>query len=281
MAPAVADLPVVLDSLARWQEDWLPVQLHPGDLGWAWRAGAESAAAAVRTWCRGGELLAVGLHDGPVLRLAIASHAGQDAELADRLVSYVIDPGGPADVEVRFGDAVEAGLIAAGWTPGESWTPFTWDLGPPVPGPGMDVQVVTAAEAPECVAVHRAAFGSAPGSVEPWHRMVTGPAWSGGTCLLARDAAGTAVAEAVVWSAGPGRPGLIEPMGVHPDHRGHGHGVAVTRAGAAALRAGGSSSVRVATPTALTGAVATYAAAGLTRLDDVRDLRRPAPPTRR
>jgi hypothetical protein len=39
-----------------------------------------------------------------------------------------------------------------------------------------------------------------------------------------------------VWSVGPGKPGLLEPMGVHQDHRGHRYGTAISVAAAAALQ---------------------------------------------
>ena len=59
--------------LREWQSDAAPFQLHPGDLGWCRRFGAEAAAAAVRTWRRDGRILAVGLLDGPgLLRLTTA-----------------------------------------------------------------------------------------------------------------------------------------------------------------------------------------------------------------
>ncbi|NUT99230.1 MAG: GNAT family N-acetyltransferase, partial [Saccharothrix sp.] len=72
-------------------------------------------------------------------------------------------------------------------------------------------------------------------------------------------------------SAGPGRPGLLEPMGVHRDHRGHGYGKAITVAAAAALRDMGSSSALVCTPSSNVGAVATYRSAGFEALPEVRD----------
>ena len=79
-----------------------------------------------------------------------------------------------------------------------------------------------------------------------------------------------------MWSAGPGRPGLIEPMGVHRDHRGHGYGTAITVAGAAALRDMGSSSATVCTPSANVAGVATYRAAGFRQLPVTPDLTRDA-----
>ena len=72
----------------------------------------------------------------------------------------------------------------------------------------------------------------------------------------------------------PGRPGLLEPMGVHAEHRGRGYGRAICLAAAAALRDLGASSALVCTPSANTSAVATYRAAGYEaepeRLDRVR-----------
>jgi ribosomal protein S18 acetylase RimI-like enzyme len=82
------------------------------------------------------------------------------------------------------------------------------------------------------------------------------------------------VAAATVWSAGPGRPGLLEPVGVHRDHRGHGYGTAITVAAAAALRDMGSSSAIVCTRSANLGAVATYRSAGFRQFPDVPDLHR-------
>ncbi|MGW6228716.1 GNAT family N-acetyltransferase, partial [Cellulosimicrobium cellulans] len=87
----------------------------------------------------------------------------------------------------------------------------------------------------------------------------------------------TAVAVIGVWSAGPGRPGLIEPMGVHAAHRGRGLGRAVTLAGLAALRELGSSSALVATPASNVGGVATYVSAGFTHLPERFDRRRDGP----
>ena len=78
-------------------------------------------------------------------------------------------------------------------------------------------------------------------------------------------------AAVTVWSAGPGRPGLLEPMGVHRGYRGRGYGKAITVAAAAALQRLGSSSAIVCTPSSNVGAVATYEAAGFRRLPQTRD----------
>ncbi len=44
----------VVGVLREWQYDGAPMQLHPGDMGWYWRFGAEATAAAVRTWSQDG-----------------------------------------------------------------------------------------------------------------------------------------------------------------------------------------------------------------------------------
>src|SRR4051794_8548668 len=51
--PGVDELSGVVRILREWQDDSSPMQLHPGDLGWFWRFGAEATALAIRTWSRG------------------------------------------------------------------------------------------------------------------------------------------------------------------------------------------------------------------------------------
>src|SRR5699024_540306 len=116
--------------------------------------------------------------------------------------------------------------------------------------------------------------GSAGFGGRRWHARTAGVCAGDATSLVGYDGRGAAVAAITVWSAGPGRPGLIEPMGVHAEHRGHGYGRGITLAGAAALRERGASSVRVCTPSSLTGAVATYRAAGLVPGPERTDRRR-------
>jgi GNAT superfamily N-acetyltransferase len=56
--------------------------------------------------------------------------------------------------------------------------------------------------------------------------MAAGLPYADARRLVAYDGHGHghAVAAATVWSAGPGKPGLLEPMGVHRERRGHGYG---------------------------------------------------------
>jgi len=280
--PTADGLVEVLDALRAWQDDDGPFQLHPGDVGWFGRLGATATAAAVRTWRSDGRLVAVGLLDGPdVLRLALAPQAPGDAGLAARLVDDVrpghgVLPAGEASVEVPPGALLDDLLRDDGWSAGERWTLLRRDLAAPVPRPALLVEVVGPDAAAAWTSVLRSAFDGSTAAVDRWHAMAGGPAAADARCLLGRDERGEAVAVVTVWSAGPGRPGLVEPMGVHPDHRGRGHGTAVTLAGAGVLRELGASSALVATPSANAGAVATYVAAGFRRLPERRDRHRDA-----
>lgn len=270
-------------ALREWQHDGAPGQLHPGDLGWHWSYGAQATADAVRTWSRDGQLLAVGLLDSPaVLRLAVAPEAVEDEALARQLVADVdqpergVLPDGDVAVEARFDGPIRGLLLGKGWSPGEAWTPFQRNLAGGVEDCGVRIEIAGPEQVGVRVAVQRAAFERSTFTDERWRAMAGGPAYADARCLVAYDDQDTAVAAATVWSAGPGRPGLLEPMGVHRDHRGHGYGTAISVAAAAALRDLGASSATVCTPSFNVGAVATYASAGFQRLPDVRDLHRSA-----
>lgn len=279
--PTVAELGGVGAALAQWQHEGAALQLHPGDLGWFWRLGTSAAAAAVRTWREDGELVAIGLLDEPtVLRMAIAPQAKQNEDVARTLVADLGDPdrgvlaAPEGSVEAPADALVRDVLAERGWALGEPWTPLRRDLTLPVPDSGVRIEVIGPARAHVRVAVQRAAFDRSTFSSDRWHAMAAGPLYAAARCLVAHDEQGTAVAGVTVWSAGAGRPGLIEPMGVHRDHRGRGFGTAITVAAAAALRGMGSSSAVVCTPSANAGGIATYVAAGFEPAPEVRDLQR-------
>ncbi|MGP3937003.1 GNAT family N-acetyltransferase [Nonomuraea sp. KM88] len=281
--PGVDGLGDVVRVLGEWQHDGQPLQVHPGDLGWFWRFGAERTAQATRTWSRAGDILAVGLLDGAdLVRLAFAPQAWQDEELARQVAGDVsapergVLPEGKVYVEAPMGALVRDLLSGDGWESGEAWTPLRRDLGAPVPDPGFRVEVVGPEQAPEWAAVLRASFDGSTFTEERWHAMAAGAPYAGARCLAVRDERGEAVAAVTVWSAGAGRPGLIEPLGVHRAHRGHGYGRAITVAAARALQEAGASSVDVCTPSSNVGAVATYQSAGLEPLPERRDLYRDA-----
>lgn len=272
----------VVEAVAAWQHEGGPVQLHPGDLGWAWRLGAEELAAALWVWRRDGKTVAVGLVDGPgLIRMAIAPEADRDDAVATRLLDDLSDaspgvlPEGTATVEARFGSAFRGLLVRRGWTADEPWTPLHRDLTAPVEDSGTRIDVVDACDVEDRVAVQRAAFPNSTFTPERWQTMAAASPYRRARCLLARDRHGEAVAAVTVWAAGRGRPGLLEPMGVHRDHRGQGYGTAITVAATAALREMGCSSATVCTRSHNVGAVATYVSAGLRRLPEVTDFRRP------
>jgi ribosomal protein S18 acetylase RimI-like enzyme len=281
--PGVDGLSHAVGVLRDWQFDGAPMQLHPGDLGWFWRFGAEATAAAVRTWSRDGQILAVGLLDGPkLLRLTIAPDAQRDEKLAQQLVEDVTEPergvlaAGKVSVEAPMGAVVQDLLFEAGWNADAPWTPLRRDLTEPVTDPGVRIEVIGPEQAHVRTAVQRGSFDRSTFTDERWHAMAAGLPYADARCLVAYDDQGNAVAAATVWSAGPGKPGLLEPMGVHREHRGHGYGKAITVAAAAALRELGSSSAIVCTPSFNVGAVATYKSAGFQQLPEVRDRYRDA-----
>ncbi|MGC9497510.1 GNAT family N-acetyltransferase [Streptomyces sp. WG7] len=281
--PGVDGLGEAVGVLREWQHEGAPMQLHPGDLGWFWRWGAEATAAAVRTWSRGGQILAVGLLDGPgLLRLTIAPDAQLDEELAWQLVADVTEPErgvlpeGKANIEAPKGALVQDLLSEEGWDTDEPWTPLRRDLTKPVNDPAVRIEVIGPEQAHVFTAVHRSAFDGSGFTHEHWHAMAAGLPYADARCLVAYDDRGNAVAAVTVWSAGPGRPGLLEPMGVHREHRRQGYGEAISVAAAAALRERGSSSAIVCTPSSNVGAVATYKSAGFQQRDEVRDRHRQA-----
>ncbi|MCC5576147.1 GNAT family N-acetyltransferase [Microtetraspora sp. AC03309] len=281
--PGVDGLDDVVRVLGEWQHDGGPVQVHPGDVGWFWRFGAKRTAEATRTWSRGGEVLAVGLLDGAeLLRLAFAPEALRDEELAQRVAEDVSAPEhgvlleGKVYVEAPVGALVQDLLFKDGWESGEPWTLLRRDLGAPVPDPGVRVEVIGPEQAHEWAAVLRASFDGSTFTDERWRAMAAGAPYVDARCLVVRNEQGEAVAAVAVWSAGEGKPGLIEPMGVHRAHRGHGYGRAITVAAARALQELGSSSVVVCCPSSNVGAVATYQSAGLEQLSERRDLYRNA-----
>lgn len=190
-------------------------------------------------------------------------------------------PGGPGSgvVEVRFGAALRDLLSRGGWVPTEPWTPLSRDLISPVPDGSLRVEVVETKEprdrvVQDRVAVQRDSFARSAFTMQRWRAMATAPPYRQARCLVGYNRHARPVAAVTVWSAGQARPGLLEPMGVGHDHRGHGYGTAITLAGASALREMGSSSATVCTPSSNVGAVATYVSAGFQQLPEVADFGR-------
>jgi len=272
-------LDAILSELASWQQDGLPVQLHPGDLGWQWRFGPAALAKALRVWTANETVVAIGFIDqASLIRMGVTPSADQDEELARALVRDLEDPtrgvltGERVVVEARFGVAFRSLLHRRGWIDDDPWTPLARDLQDPVEVPGLRVEIVGHDRVADRVAVQRAAFDRSAFTADLWTVMSQSPAYRQARCVVGYDDQDEAVAAVTVWSAGQGRPGLLEPLGVHRDHRGHGYGTAITLAAAAALQDMGASSATVATPTSNAGAVATYASAGFRCMPAVTDI---------
>ena len=240
-------------------------------------------------------MVALGLLDGPdgLLRLALDPVLRHDDALARGIAADVVDaargvlPAGEVIVEARGATALQDALISAGFKPDEPWTPLRRDVTGPVSRKVTDAgsactSVVGADRAAAWMEVHWSAFRGTPFGEEQerevldwWSTMMSGPFAADGRLLALSNPAGETVAVAGVWSAGLGRPGLIEPMGVHRDHQGQGHGAAVCAAAASTLRQLGACSAIVCTESSNTAAVATYRAAGFTAGPQIADLIRP------
>ena len=67
LIPAAPQVAGLVDELARWQHDGLPLQLHPGDVGWYAMRGLNSTARSLRVWADREAIYALGLLDGPDL----------------------------------------------------------------------------------------------------------------------------------------------------------------------------------------------------------------------
>jgi ribosomal protein S18 acetylase RimI-like enzyme len=276
--PGGGELDEAVAAVREWQHEAAPMQLHSGDLGWNYRFGTEETAAAIRTWSRDGRILAVGMLDSPtVLRMTVVPDAFRDEELAWRLVEDMtlpergVFPAGPAGIEAPVGLLLHDLLTEEGWGVDEPWTPLFRNLTEPVKDPSVRIEVIGPEHARLFAEVIRSAFNSKTFTPERWHAMTAGSPYADARCLGAYDDQGNLAAVVTVWSAGPGKPGLIEPMGAHQDHRGRGFGTAITIAAAAALREMGSSSARVCTLSSNVGGVATYKAAGYQAMPEIGD----------
>ena len=209
--------------------------------------------------------------------MTIAPDARQDEELANAIADVVDDPeggvlgAGQVFLELPPGALLHDVLGERGWPLVDPWTPLRRDLTQPVESSGLRIEVTGPDDVADRVAVQRAAFDNSTFTEERWRDMASSPAYADARCLVGYDDQDNSVATITVWSAGPDKPGLIEPMGVDRDHRGHGHGKAICLAAAAALQELGSSSALVCTPSSNVAAVATYVGAGFEALPERRD----------
>lgn len=149
LTPTTTDLPDVIDTVASWQREGLPVQVHPGDPGWYQRFGADALASALRVWTVGDEPAAVGfLDESELIRMAISPDRTDDGVLAEVILADLngnlsdLLPAGRGIVESRFGSALQHALTAAGWKFDEPWTTLHRGLSEPTPPIALRVETV-------------------------------------------------------------------------------------------------------------------------------------------
>lgn len=251
-------------------------------------------AADLRVWEQGGEPVAIGMLDGSeVLRMSVAPEVAQDHAVAERIAADITQRatdlyvGDDAVVEARGGTALRKVLESAGWIDDEPWTPMTLDLTSPLDLARLQqaplrVEEVGPWAAADWTSVHWSSFRGTPFDDESrsrfvarWTEIMTGPFADRAHSLIAYDLSGAPVAVTTVWTAGLGRPGLVEPMGVHREHHGKGYAVAITLAGARALQQHGATSAVVVAENSNPAALATYRSAGFVAREEVTDLKRP------
>ncbi|MDO0909356.1 hypothetical protein QQM39_00275 [Streptomyces sp. DT2A-34] len=113
-----------------------------------------------------------------------------------------------------MGALVQDLLFQDGRHTDEPWTPLRRDLTEPVEDRGVRIEVIGSEQAHVRTAVQRASLERSTFTAEHWRAMAAGLPYADARCLVAYDEQGNAVAAVTVWSAGPGKPGLLEPMGV-------------------------------------------------------------------
>ena len=292
--PGIEDLPRLLEVLSSWQIDPWVGHLHPGDIGWHSMVGTDRLMSDLRLWgSTGADPLAIAMVDGEVIRFAMDPGAVDDPSLAAVIARDLTHPETGiareqgAVIEARGARALRSHLLEDGWGEDDPWTPLSLDLAaaqlPPTDGEAAPLRVHPAQpeDARAWTAVHWSAFRGVDLDeethqvfTERWATMCTGPLAAFGHHLMGHDRRGAPAAVLSVWSAGAGRPALIEPLGVHRGHQGSGHGLAITTAAARHLHLQGASSAVVVAENSNEAAMRTYRAAGFTAHEAVRDLTR-------
>ncbi|WP_432150165.1 GNAT family N-acetyltransferase [Streptomyces sp. bgisy029] len=268
------EAPRVLRALNVWTQADAPAgSLHPGDVGWLLR----HADATVHLWvdARGdgrtdpridtrhdsAAPVAVGFLDGRVLRVTAAPDADLGAVAAD--AAELLAPG------IDRSD----GLPVPGWQPDleEPWLVLSWTPKPVT----TRAEPVGAPDAADRVLIHRSVFTGSKFALKHWETMRASPAGRLIVETLVRTPDGDPAAAATGWFGGTGRCGLLEPVGTHPDHRGHGYGRDAVLGACAALADRGASAVAVLARAENEAAVTLYRSAGFTVVRERHRWKRP------
>ncbi len=261
--------------------------LHAGDVGWHLRLPDEvlrrRPGDGIVGWWREGQVVAVALMEGDVARPEVAPDCVDDLAVCQAVADAVEEiPDAEVWTDAQPGSLVRTLLAAHGWRlDADRWLALHLAIAPPVDElapavlreaaavPGVTA-TLTEADVEARVAVQRAAFAHSTFTLDAWHRMAAGPGFRQDLDLLARDGDGTPVAAATGWLAGPGRCGLLEPVGTRREHRHHGYGRRIVLAAIHALATAGASGVGVCTPGRNDAAVAMYESCGLRPVETVQ-----------
>lgn len=263
---------------------WEPVggylgQLHIGDVGWMLRLPDDVVDAGLHVWRDDrGAIVAVGLlHSPQVLALGVDPRLHLHVPLGERLAADAVEvlSGGDMYVDAPFAAAVRTVLAAEGWDlDDDPWPAFYRPL-TVADASGTDADAVPVRSDDDLagrVAVQRVMFAATQSDETSWQRMRASASYDPDLDILLR-AEGVPVAAATAWSAGPGRCGLLEPVGTHRDHRGAGYGRRALIAACAALARAGASGVAVFTPGSNAPAVALYRSCGFRTVGLVASMR--------
>jgi ribosomal protein S18 acetylase RimI-like enzyme len=273
--------------------DWAPrhspaTTLHAGDVGWHLRLDDADLDGIVAVARDDSDVVAVAVVEPDGMRATHRPDRSDDGSLAAALgdLAQSLASASPSArapcagtefvCDVPQHSAIRAWLVEAGW----DLDPAPWALlyrplsaDDAEVGARLAASVSTEQDIEDRVAVQFNAFTSSTFTVSRWRQMAAGPGYRRDLDLLRRDESGTAVAGATAWTAGPGRVGILEPVGAHRDHAGRGHGSAVTLAAIGALARSGASGVGVQTPLSNTAAVRAYQRCGLRVIDHLHAVR--------
>ena len=271
-------------GLAEWAPRHGPVTgLHAGDIGWHLRLDDADLDGTIVVARDGPELVAAAVVESEGLRPTLRPDRKDDEELAAALGALAQSLTG-AGIEV-FCDAAPDSALRA-WLIAREWSldPDPWALfyrplsaADAALGEGLAHPVETDDDVRDRVNVQFNAFQRSTFSVDRWHQMAAGPGYRRELDLLRRDDDGMPVSGATAWMAGPGRVGILEPVGTHRDHVARGHGQAVTLAAVGAVARAGASGVTVQTPLSNGSAVGAYQRCGLHLIDHLHAVRYPSP----
>jgi hypothetical protein len=270
-----------IEALAEWAPRHGPVtSLHAGDVGWQLRLDDADLEGTIVVARDGSEVVAAAEADSEGLRPTIRPDRADDRAVAEALGALALSlakDGFFCDTAPHT--ALRAFLVDRGWELEDPWAllhrPLSTDDADL--GAGLASPVETDDDVRGRVDVQSHAFASSTFTVARWHQMAAGPGYRRDLDLLRRNDDGVPVAGATAWTAGRGRVGILEPVGAHRDHVGHGHGPAVTLAAIGALARAGASGVTVQTPLSNASAVRAYQRCGLRLINKFQGVRHPSP----